>query len=587
MKNLEILIHRGSNEIGGTCIQLSCTALGRTNCHDTNYGRTNCSGTTILLDLGLPLSNKRSIELHGWTESKIPSCPDAVLISHPHQDHFGLINIVAPEVPVYIGELAKALIDSTRMLLGKDLHANNFQYLKNGQTFQIGEFAITPYLVDHSAADAYGFLIEVQGMRVFYSGDFRSHGRKSILFDKIINDPPKDIDLLFMEGTMIERNNDDFPAETDVEKKIYDTIKDQKNVSFLISSAQNIDRIVSAYRACIRAGKYLIIDIYTAWVLEKLKLVSNHVPSMEWDLIKVYADFSQDMKLKEHPEFFGDFRKRLYKHRIRKEEIQNNPSNYLFFGRMSRFKMMNWYKKSIPVNVIYSQWLGYLKCENADYFGAEEIAAYRNDTQVNFVYAHTSGHATREVLKTFADAINPGKLAPIHTEHRDKYAQYFSNVIIMEDNVQFMLTEEKELLKTAENILFKRMSEIREKVDRKEIAEHLSENKVLYEQVLSVFDELDIIGYIHWGAYDEYETEAQTVLLRLADWGSVDELQKIIAEEFAWWELLEVQYDLPVWKVAARRIWNAWRELKGEPPEIFPDKVEWSQKREAIVIEIE
>ncbi|MCE5212178.1 MAG: MBL fold metallo-hydrolase, partial [Deltaproteobacteria bacterium] len=568
-------------------IQLSCTALGRANCHDTNYGRTNCTGTTILLDLGMPLSNKRSMELHRSTESKIPCRPDAVLISHPHQDHFGLIDIIDPEVPVYIGELAKSLIDSTRMLLSEKLHTNNFQYFKSNQQFQVGEFTITPYLVDHSAVDAYGFLIEVQGIRVFYSGDFRSHGRKSILFDKLIKDPPKNIDLLFMEGTMIERQNDDSSTEVDVEKKIYDTIKNQNNISFLISSSQNIDRIVSAYRACIRAGKSLIIDIYTAWVLEKLKLVSEHVPAMEWDLIEVYADRSQDEKLKEHPEFFGDFRKRVYKYRIKKEEIQNDPSHYLFFGRMSRFKMINWYKKLIPVNVIYSQWLGYLECINTEYYGAEEIAAYRNDPQVHFVYAHTSGHATREVLKTFADAINPVKLAPIHTEHRDKYAQYFSNVFIMEDNVQFMLTEEKELLKTAENILFKRMSEIREKVDRKEIAEHLSANKVLYEQVLSVFDELDIIGYIHWGEYDAYDTEAQTVLLRLVDWGSVDDLQKIIAEEFAWWELLEVQYDLPVWKVAARRIWNAWRELKGEPPEIFSDKVEWSPKREAIVIEIE
>jgi len=579
LKNLEILIHRGSNEIGGTCIQLSYTTPGRV----------HCSGTTILLDLGLPLSNKRSTELHGWTESKIPCCPDAVLISHPHQDHFGLIDIIEPEVPVYIGELAKSLIDSTRILLGNELHTNNFQYYKNGQTFQIGEFTITPYLVDHSAVDAYGFLIEAQGIRVFYSGDFRSHGRKSILFEKIIKNPPKEIDLLFMEGTMIERNNDDFPTEVDVENKIYDTIKDQKNVSFLISSSQNIDRIVSAYRTCKRTGKTLIIDIYTAWILEQLKLVSDHVPSMEWDLIKVYADYSQDKKLKEHPEFFGDFRKRLYKYRIKKEEIQNNPSRYLFFGRMSRFKMMNWYKQSTPVNVIYSQWRGYLKCENTEYYGAEEIAAYRNDPQVNFVYAHTSGHATRDILKTFAAAINPGKLVPIHTEHRDKYAQHFSNVTIIEDNVQFLLTEEKDLLKTPDNMLFKRMSEIREKVDRNEILAHLKANAMIFEKISSIFNELDIIGYIHWDGSDlgQYETEAQTILLRQTEWGSVDDLEKIIAEEFSWWDLMEVKYDLPVWKVAARQIWNAWMELKGEPPMIFADKIELPERDAPIIVEVE
>jgi ribonuclease J len=58
---------------------------------------------------------------------------------------------------------------------------------------------------------------------------------------------PMDIDLLFMEGTMIQRCNDDFPTEADVEKKIYETIKEQENITFLISSSQNIDRLVSAY----------------------------------------------------------------------------------------------------------------------------------------------------------------------------------------------------------------------------------------------------------------------------------------------------------------------------------------------------
>ena len=43
---------------------------------------------------------------------------------------------------------------------------------------EIGPFRVTPYLVDHSAFDAYALLVEADGKRVFYSGDFRGHGRK-------------------------------------------------------------------------------------------------------------------------------------------------------------------------------------------------------------------------------------------------------------------------------------------------------------------------------------------------------------------------------------------------------------------------
>ena len=103
------------------------------------------------------------------------------------------------------------------------------------------------------------------------------------MFDAIIKYPPKDIDLLFMEGTMMKRSNTDFPNEKSVEEKIHKTIKEQKNITFLISSSQNIDRIVSAYRACKRTGKTLIVDAYTAWVLEQVKMVSESTPNIDWN----------------------------------------------------------------------------------------------------------------------------------------------------------------------------------------------------------------------------------------------------------------------------------------------------------------
>lgn len=407
---MKILIHRGSNEVGGTCIQLS-----------TNK-------TTILLDIGLPLiKTSKEINLANIR-------PDAVLISHAHQDHFGLMDKLDRSIPVYIGETGKHLIDATRMLLGTELHNNKFAYFQSWQPFGIGDFTITPYLVDHSAIDAYAFLIEAEGKRIFYTGDFRAHGRKNILFEKMVNHPPSNIDLLFMEGTMMQRSNDDFPSEAAVEKKIYETIKNQKNISFLLSSSQNIDRIVSAYRACLRSRKTLIIDIYTAWVLEQVNRFPRRVPKMEWDAIGVYADFNQDKKLKENPEFFGNFRKRLYEHRIRKEQIAENPAGFLYLSKMSKSKIMNSYKKDMPINVIYSQWQGYLQFKNSEYFGAENMAAYRDDPQVNFVYAHTSGHATVMDLKKFAAALKPKKLIPIHTEFSDKFKEHFDDVHVMNND---------------------------------------------------------------------------------------------------------------------------------------------------------
>ncbi len=283
---------------GGTCIQLSTDR------------------TTILLDLGLPLSKKsKDIDLSAIK-------PDAVLISHPHQDHYGLIDTINSSVPVYIGEVGKNLIDATRIILGKSLHRNAFQYYESVETFFINDFTVTPYLVDHSASDAYAFLIEAEGKRIFYSGDFRAHGRKSVLFQQILKKPPKNIDLLFMEGTMLGRDNSEFPSEEAVEKKIFETIKSQNNITFLISSSQNIDRIVSAYRACLRAKKILVLDFYTAWVLEQVQKKAKGVPGIGWDNIRIYADKGQDTTLANNPGFFGSFRRRAYKYRVTHDELK-------------------------------------------------------------------------------------------------------------------------------------------------------------------------------------------------------------------------------------------------------------------------
>jgi ribonuclease J len=412
---LKITIHRGSKEIGGTCIELATRQ------------------TSILLDLGAPLSENSKVLDPRQLKA------DAVLVSHPHQDHYGLIELLDAETPVYMGALAKSLIDATRVFLKRELPGNNFKHFIKDKKFQVGNFMITPYLVDHSAVDAYAFLIEAEGKRIFYSGDFRAHGRKNVLFDRMIKNPPADIDLLFMEGTMMRRDNSEFSSEEHVEHKIAELIQDQQNMSFLISSSQNIDRLVSAYKACMNTGKILVLDIYTAWILEQMNQVTRNVPDMGWELIKVYTSNSQYQTMKNNPDYFGSFANRVWSSRVTMEELEANPADYLFFSKMSHFKWMHRFKGKGPINLIYSQWQGYLGYSSDDYFGAEEIAALKDDPQVAFTYAHTSGHATVEDLVEYSKAIKPKRLVPIHTEFPADYAGLFSDVLTIEDDFPYVL----------------------------------------------------------------------------------------------------------------------------------------------------
>ena len=301
---------------------------------------------------------------------------------------------------------------------------------------------ITPYLVDHSAVDAYAFLVEADDKKVLYGGDFRANGRKSKLFHQMIKDNNnlKDVDILLLEGTMIKRSNEEFVDEKSVEEKIYKTIKENSQISFLISSSQNIDRIVSAYRASKKAGKVFVIDIYTAWILEVIKEnISKNVPNISWDDVKVIKNFggSYYEKLKEYKEYFSDFTSRVFKNIVEIKDIKSNPQNYLLKVSPSHIKKVLKLIDENEANIIYAQWLGYMKKEYSD---DRTVELYKDlKSSYDWVYAHTSGHADIKTLQKFTEELKPKKVVPIHTEYKEEFEKYFDKVMVLEDSESFDL----------------------------------------------------------------------------------------------------------------------------------------------------
>jgi len=409
-------IYRGTKEIGGTCVELTAD-----------------NGKVLWIDLGAPLDNiNPNID---YAQNNL----DALLISHPHQDHFGIMEKVGTTVPIFIGELTIDLINATKIFRGIPLLNGNFKTIKPWESFTIADtFRIKPFLTDHSTPEAFAFLIEADGKRVFYSGDFRATGRKNIVFKKQIENPPENIDLLLIEGTMIERTNHLYSTEDSVEQAIFDIIKKQTNLSFVISSAQNIDRLISVFRACKRTKKYLVIDVYSAWVLEMVRKQSKNIPAIEWEEIKVYDHPSQLEKVKDKS--FDDFRKRIKPQRVG-NSVFSNPSDYVYFVRCPNEKLIDKLRSKGTINIIYSQWEGYLLEEHKN-FCTDKLNALKKDIDISFQTIHTSGHATVPDLKKFAKAINSDRIVPIHTAFPEQFKkefekQGFSNVTLWEDGKQY------------------------------------------------------------------------------------------------------------------------------------------------------
>lgn len=180
---LTLTVHRGTQQIGGSCIEII-----------------HPQGDRIILDAGRPLDAPDGAT--GLLPASLDrSRPATVLISHPHQDHWGLVEELPAAWPIWTGAGSAKLIAVTGDITRRSLSRTFETWDSRSGPFAVGPFTVTPILTDHSAFDAYMLLVEGAGKRLLYTGDFRRHGRKSVLVDRMMAHPPADIDVLLTEGT--------------------------------------------------------------------------------------------------------------------------------------------------------------------------------------------------------------------------------------------------------------------------------------------------------------------------------------------------------------------------------------------------
>jgi len=83
-----------------------------------------------------------------------------LFLSHAHMDHYGFYRYLHENFHIYLGEGTRRLIEISDLISGKGKESHPHTILEDGVPVYIGSIRVTPYLVDHSAFDAYAFLIE-------------------------------------------------------------------------------------------------------------------------------------------------------------------------------------------------------------------------------------------------------------------------------------------------------------------------------------------------------------------------------------------------------------------------------------------
>lgn len=409
---MRICIHRGSRQIGGSCVEIES------------------QGQRLLIDLGLPLDAEgNGIEYLPKVSGLDGNDPSllGILISHPHLDHFGLLAHISPKIPIGMGPAARRILTTAAPFLPHNwtIPKKGWDY-QSGQSFEVGPFNIIPILVDHAAYDAYSLLVESGGKRLFYSGDLRTHGRKGVLVERLIANPPEDIDVLLLEGSSLGRLNDDqhFPTEADIETQLVQAFSTTQGLALVHTSAQNIDRVVSIMRACKRTGRRLVIDLYTAAILEATG--NRNIPQSSWPDVALFIPQAQRIQIKQNAWF--ELLKHHSANRIFIETLQEAPSKSVLLFRPIFCRDLEQGECLKGASYIYSHWEGYW--EKDSYQNLKEWLERNNIPKISI---HTSGHASPGDLKRIVEAINPKRVVPIHTFLPERYGELFPNVQVHSD----------------------------------------------------------------------------------------------------------------------------------------------------------
>lgn len=393
---VKIIIHRGTHQIGGIATEIKTDS------------------TRIIIDMGDELSLdpdfvSEELNIPGVTDAN-GNC-DAVLFTHYHGDHTGQMTRIRKEIPLFVGALAKDI-----MLLSaeRSYHKNQalcdriktMQTFTGGEAVTIGDIRITPWSIDHSACDSYLFLIEAEGKRILYTGDFRMHGFRGHAIPKIMRKIGK-VDVLITEGTTLSRPDTKPMTEHELQQKVEEYVWQYKYV-YVLCASTNLERICAFSKATPR-GKYFLCDKHQYDLLELVE--------QRWGEI---ASLYRNIKKTKYRDDLLEKIKRL-------GFVMMVRDNYQFRQIIKNFDN----EQSI---MLYSMWDGYRTKPGSTIPDFLNLAG-RWET------LHTSGHASHEDIKTVVEIADPQTVIPMHTDSPNALQTLCQNrnVRLLNDGEEFQV----------------------------------------------------------------------------------------------------------------------------------------------------
>ena len=361
---------------------------------------------------------------------------DGVFLTHAHVDHAGFIPLLNRDIPVFCGETTKLFLKAmqetgqgfeSEFLEMKEQFTgkrgeNVPRFMKQVETFRTGrvlklkDLTVRPVHVDHSIPGAYGYIVNADGKRIVYTGDYRMHGKRQLTEDFLKEVCKDKVDVLVSEGT--RANGDKTMSEEDVFKAISGYIKDTKGLVVANFPPRDIDRFNTFYNAAVANDRKLVINLKQAYLLKVLQddKVLKSVKPDDKNII-IYAK-----------------RLELYKNWMK--EILGGFSNVVDYKNIEQKKAVFYcdsysFSELIDIKPVNGSSYIYSLCEPFCDEMELDWKRYQNwikHFNLKFYTAHASGHCSKEDLKKAIKEINAKKVIPVHTTDAVAFREFTPKV---------------------------------------------------------------------------------------------------------------------------------------------------------------
>ena len=201
---------------------------------------------------------------------------DGVFISHAHADHVAHLGYLHPEIPIYLGECTKMILDSVQVTAKSGDYfsdENRVEPFRTGKQLKVGPLTVHPVHVDHSVPGAYGYIVETSEGAVAYTGDIRRHGPRADMTQEFVEKAASfDPVALIIEGTRVqpEEKRAHFTEEMVYNESLKAALW-TKGLVMAMRYPRDLDRFRTFYEIARKAGRELVISTKTAHLLTALK----------------------------------------------------------------------------------------------------------------------------------------------------------------------------------------------------------------------------------------------------------------------------------------------------------------------------